>query len=208
MALIDDIIKWFKKPKTIKGIAGMIVIVIVLALDFAYWAGAIEVGTFTNGSGGGGPSEPIEIPDDYNVTINDDLQRGSHVTAFVPDPRGEAEGVTYNLYSVLVEYNITEIKIESSGDPESPPRGDGGDRNDIDLYMYKPGKDAGGDQADTNPDYSAATQYINEMMTIKKSTLEWGNWTLRVDCFTGDNVQYEIQIQVTYARGNETEEGG
>jgi hypothetical protein len=198
MALIDDIIKWFKKPKTWQGIAGIIVIVIVLALDFAYWAGAIKVEEFPTESGGGEAIVEIEIPDDYNVTITDTLERGSNAFPFIPDPRGEEEGVTYNLYPVPIEHNITEISIESTGDPGSPPRGDGGDRNDIDLYFYEPGKDAGGNQADTSPDYSAATPYINEVMNIPRRSQEVGNWTLRVDCFTGSNVQYTITIEVSY----------
>lgn len=207
--MIDSIIKWFRAPKTIVGIAGMTAIIIVLALDFAYWAGAIDVATDTNGSNGNGDGVEIEIPDDYEETITDSLQRGRCIVPQVPDRNGEEEGVTYNLYSVPVEWNISEIKIESDGDG-GRPRGDTGDTNDLDLYLYRPGKDAGGDQEDTSPDYQAATPYINEILTIKKKSLEFGNWTLRVDCYTsekGQNVDYTLHIQVTYARGNETEPG-
>ncbi len=206
MTLIDNIIKWFKAPKTLYGIAGMIVIIIVLALDFAYWAGAIDVGSTGSGSGENGDGEEVEIPDDYLDAFSDSLERGSYRRPMIPDPRGEEEGVTYNLYTFPIEINRSEITITSDGDPGSPPRGDSGDRNDIDLYLYRPGNDASGDLETTNPDYQAATPYIAEK--FEDDDLDPGNWTLRVDCYTGSNVQYDIEIVVTYSLGNETDEEG
>ena len=209
MTLIDSIIKWFIAPKTLQGIAGMTVIIIVLGLDFAYWAGAIDVESLDTGSGGGGEVEEIELPDDYDSgVITDSLPHGRNIFPFqvaIHDPRGEGEGETYNLYPVPIEINTSTVEIVSDGDPGSPPRGDGGDRNDIDLYLYAPEKDAGGDFDSTDPDYSAATQYIAE--TLNQDNLDPGNWTLRVDCYTGSDVQYTIQIQVFYGTGNETDEG-
>lgn len=204
MALIDDIIKWFKAPKTIKGIVGMIAIIIVLALDFAYWAGAIDVTTITNGSDGDDGGDEVEIPDDYQTTYPGSLPRGSYLAPQIPDPRGEAEGTTYNLYPVEILTNITEVMITSSGDG-GRPRPDGGDKNDIDLYLYAPDKDAGGDLDSTSPDHQAATQYLAEVLPLSR-VREYGNWTLRVDCYTGSDVTYTIDVQVTYARANETAE--
>jgi hypothetical protein len=204
MALIDDIIKWFKAPKTLKGIAGMIVIVIVLALDFAYWAGAIDVTSIASGSGDDNEEEEVVIPDDYQTSFAGNLPRGSYVAPQIPDPRGEGEGTTYNLYPIPIESNITEVIISSSGDG-GRPRIDGGDSNDIDLYLYEPGKDAGGDLDSTSPNYDAATQYLAEIMTLSR-VRDYGNWTLRVDCYTGSDVAYTIDVSVTYARSNETAE--
>jgi len=206
MTLIDMIIKWFKAPKTLYGIAGMIVIIIVLALDFAYWAGAIEIGSTSNGPGGGGGDDEVEIPDDYLETISGSLEHGRKVYAFqqlTNDPRGEGEGETYNLYPVPIEYNVSEIQITSDGDG-GRPRIDGGDSNDIDLYLYAPGNEAGGNFESTNPNYEGASQYIQE--GISQDNLEIGNWTLRVDCYTGNGVQYTIDVVVSYVPGNETEE--
>jgi hypothetical protein len=206
MTLIDNIIKWFVAPKTLQGIAGMIVIIIVLALDFAYWAGAIDVGTLDGDSGGGVVEEEVELPDDYIESISDSLERGRMRAPNIPNLlQGEAEGETYNLYDIPIDYNISEITITSDGNPGSPPRGDGGDRNDIDLYLYAPDNEAGGDFDSTNPDYSAATEYIAE--ALSQDNLDPGNWTLRVDCYTGSDVQYTIEIQVLYGSGNETDEG-
>ncbi|UCG68144.1 MAG: hypothetical protein JSV09_09975 [Thermoplasmata archaeon] len=205
MTLIDSIMKWLVAPKTLQGIAGMTVIIIVLALDFAYWAGAIDVDSLDTGSGGEGEVEEVELPDDYLDTFSDTLERGSYRRPMVPDPRGEEEGVTYKLYPFPIEINRSEVTITSDGDPGSPPRGDGGDRNDIDLYIYRPGNDASGDLDSTSPDHQAATQYIAEV--LNEDDLDPGNWTLRVDCYTGSNVQYDIEIVVTYTKGNETDEG-
>ncbi len=207
MTLIDSIIKWFKAPKILYGIAGMIVIIIVLALDFAYWAGAIEVGSTSNGSGGGGGDNEPVIPDNYEETFSGTLEHGRKLYSFqqwTNDPRGEGEGETYNLYPVPIEYNVSEVQITSDGDG-GRPRLDGGDSNDIDLYLYAPGKEAGGNFESTNPNYQMASPSIQEGISL--DNLEIGNWTLRVDCYTGNGVDYMIEIKIFYPQGNETEEG-
>ncbi|UCF09135.1 MAG: hypothetical protein JSW28_05520 [Thermoplasmata archaeon] len=206
MAILDNIVNWFTKPKNMKGIVAMIVIVIILALDFAYWAGAIDVASFSPDSDGEDEGPDEEIPDDYDSgIISDSLAHGRKMYAFqqlMDDPRGEGEGETYNLYPVPVESNTSEVQIVSDGDG-GRPRIDGGDRNDVDLYLYSPEKDAGGDFESTDPDYEGASASIQEAISAKR--LEPGNWTLRVDCYTGEDVQYTIQIQIFYG-GNETEE--
>jgi hypothetical protein len=205
---MDDFIKWFMKPKIWQGTIVFIVIIIILALDFAYWAGAIDVIFF--GSDGDDNVDVVEeiVPEDYDSgVIPDSLQHGRMIypfSVFVSDPRGEGEGETYNLYPFPVETNTSEVQIVSDGDP-GRPRVDTGDRDDIDLYLYAPGKDAGGDFESTDPDYQAATSSIQEGLSEKLRIP--GNWTLRVDCYTGEDVSYTVHIQVFYSSGNKTEEG-
>jgi hypothetical protein len=202
----EKIIKWFKAPKTIQGLVGFTVIVILLGLDFWWWANNIEVGVLGDNSIVI-DDDDIEIPDDYDTgSISDSLDHGRKLFALqqqTNDPRGEGEGETYNLYTFPVLINISTVQIESSGSG-GRPRIDGGDVNDVDLYLYEPGNDAGGNFESTSPRYQAATPSINEVLS--EDDIEPGNWTLRVDCFTGNNVQYNIQIQVIYSIGNETEE--
>jgi hypothetical protein len=208
MTLMDNFMKWFMAPKTLKGIAGMIVIIIVLALDFAYWAGAIDVMDMSGDTGGGGGEVEVELPDNFEESISGNLDHGRKLWALAPmnHPQGEGEGETYNLYPVEILINTSELVITSDGDPGSPPRGDGGDRNDLDLYLFAEGNDAGGNFDSTDPDHTAATATIQEQLTQRN--LDAGNWTLRVECFTGDSVSYTIDIQITYSAGNETEEEG
>lgn len=204
---MDDLLKWFKKSKNQQGIVVFIVLIIILALDFAYWAGAIDVMGF--GSNGGEDEDvvDVEIPEDYDSgVISDSLVHGRKMYAFqqlMDDPRGEGEGETYNLYPVLIETNSSEVQIVSDGDG-GRPRIDGGDRNDVDLYLYAPDKEAGGDFESTDPDHQGASASIQEAISEKIRIP--GNWTLRVDCYTGEDVAYTIQIQVFYSSGNETEE--
>jgi len=207
MKVIDDFMKWVKKPRNIQGIAVFIVLVFILALDFAYWAGAIELGDLGGDGGGGGGEEEQIVPEDYDSgVISDSLQHGRKMYAFqqlLDDPRGEGEGETYNLYPVPIETNTSEVLIVSDGDG-GRPRIDGGDRNDVDLYLYAPDKEAGGNFESTDPDYQGASSSIQE--AISERIRIPGNWTLRVDCYTGEDVTYTIQIQVFYSSGNETEE--
>lgn len=207
MTLVDDITKWLKKPRNQKGFVIFIVIIFILALDFAYWAGAIDVNFFGSDEGGVEEEEDVVIPDDYDSgELSGSLAHGRQMYAFqqfTADPRGEGEGETYNLYPVPIETNNSEVQIVSDGDG-GRPRIDGGDRNDIDLYLYAPDKEAGGDFDSTDPDYQGASASIQEQISEKIRIP--GNWTLRVDCYTGEDVSYTVQIQVFYSSGNETEE--
>jgi hypothetical protein len=207
MTLSDNLTKWFMKSKNQKGMIGLTVIIIILALDFAYWAGAIDVTIFGSDGGGAEEEEVVEIPDDYDSgELSGSLAHGRQMYAFqqlTADPRGEGEGETYNLYPVPIETNNSEVQIVSDGDG-GRPRIDGGDKNDIDLYLYAPEKEAGGDFESTNPDYQGASASIQEAISEKIRIP--GNWTLRVDCYTGEDVTYTVQIQVFYSTGNGTEE--
>ncbi len=207
MSVIDDAIKWLTTPKTLKGIAGMVIIILILAADFAWWSGRINVTSGASGSGGE-DEEEILVPDDYDSgAISDSLQHGRHLVAFqqiIGDPRGEGEGETYNLYPVPILANITGLEIVTDGD-DGGSRVDGGDRNDLDIYLYAPEKNAGGDFDTTDPDHEGASPTIKEAIILKRP-IDLGNWTLRVDCFTGSDVSYTVQIQVFYGGGNATEE--
>ena len=198
----------FKLPaKPIVAIAAVAIVIILVIAMLPILGGEEE----EKGAGGGGGSEGEEVmvPDDYDETFSDSLQHGRIlVSGGVPHPEGQGEGETYNLYDIEVKSNNSEIRVESSGNG-GRPRWDTGDSNDIDLYLYKPGKDAGGDFEGTNPDDQAATPYINEI--LEHNPKEVGNYTLRVDCYTSENgnpMQYTVHIQVLYEQGSENETNG
>lgn len=209
MSLIDDGIKWLTAPKTLKGIAGMIIIIAILAADFAMWAGRDLTGSVTGSRVD--VVEEMEVPEDYDSgPITDSLPHGQNLVAFqqlIGDPRGQGEDETYKLYQFPILANITKLEIVSSGDGGGS-RVDGGDRNDIDLYMYAPDNDPGGDQESTQPDYDSANPYIEESISLKNNSLDLGNWTLRVNCYTGQDVSYTIQIQIFYGGGKVAKEEG
>ena len=210
MGTTDQIKKWITTRKNVYSIFALVGLIVLLAVDFAYWADAIDVIRLP-GEGGELESEVEggDVPDDYDSgPISGNLPRGSHIVVQVPDPRGEGEGETYDLYQFPVEGNFSKIEITSTGDP-GRPRADTGDGNDIDLYGYLPGNDASGDQDSTTPDYQAATPSIRETLIVERTPRRdfIGNWTLRVDCYTGNNVQYEIHIMVFYGAGNQTGDG-
>jgi hypothetical protein len=210
MKLDEYLSKWIKTQKNLYGVAGFIVIMIILAMNFSYWAGAIKINDSENGDKVLEDDDIMQLPEDYDSgVISDSLAHGRHLVAFqqiIGDPRGEGEGQTYNLYPVPILTNITKLEIVTDGDGGGS-RIDGGDRNDIDIYLYAPEKEAGGDFESTDPDYEGATPTIKESISIKRDSLDFGNWTLRVDCYTGTNVAYTVQVQVFYGRENKTEEG-
>lgn len=192
MTLMDDIIKWFKAPKTIKGIAGMIVIIILLAVDFAYWAGAIEVTPYTPGSGGGGDQDGIE-----NYTIEKEVPLDQQDTITAPG-FGQPIPETYRDYPFTIEENATEAIInvtllDSLNGVFLPP--------DLDLYVYGPGGDEIG---------MSATQGGDESVTLSNRTLERegpGEYVATVKSYRGIQVTYQVTAEVFYMVPFEAEEG-
>jgi hypothetical protein len=53
MILVDYIIKWFSTRKNLYSLGAFTLIMILLGVNFSYWAGAIEVSDIPGGGGGG-----------------------------------------------------------------------------------------------------------------------------------------------------------
>ncbi len=129
MALIDIILKWFKAPKTMQGIAGMIVIIIVLGLDFAYWAGAIDVTGIDSGSG-----DDSEGEQNWMTIVERALDEEETITA---PGLGQDIPDTYRDYYFQINDNATGAIInltfiDGISGPISDP--------DLDLYVFSPSK--------------------------------------------------------------------
>ncbi|UCE39223.1 MAG: hypothetical protein JSW00_08410 [Thermoplasmata archaeon] len=190
MTWMDNIIKWFKTPKTQKGIAGMIVIVIVLALDFAYWAGAIEVTGMTSGSEGGEEGEGAAS----NFTLELESEEFSD-SLIAPSPLGLAsiEGLQYNNHDFEVKENGYEAYVNATVSGGSPSA-----RPDLELIVY---------DADGHVVSEQRTEAANEVAKIEEHELNvTGTWTARVENYSSFNIGYTLTIDIFYKIPKETTE--
>ena len=190
MMMIEPIIKWFKTPKTLQGIAGMIVIVIVLALDFAYWAGAIAVETDTLEQTGEEPEEVTEWMEE--VTYHFEQED----TIYAPGFGFVNNEYTSKQYDFPVEENASKAEIITThtGSHPSP---------DIDLYIIGPD----GEEFTYSADTSAEEGVKLDEKDFEKHG--YGMYTADVRNFRGVAVTYKITIDV-YSKvpANETSENG
>ncbi len=178
MTWIDDVRKWFLTPKTLKGIAGMIVIVIVLALDFAYWAGAIDVTDLASGEG----AEVVEENETYTYETVRELDESNTITApgLGQDITSASESHPFN-----IEINASEAIINLTLEDGT------GINLDLDLYVYAP----------DGEEFAAASEDADESLTLSEKVLERkgaGEWTATVKAFTGWQLTYSITGDVTY----------
>jgi hypothetical protein len=180
MSYIDDIIKWFKSPKTIKGLAGMTIIIIILAVDFAWWAGQ----EFAATASGASDDDVVEEAPWY---YKDDLDDSHSGTLPLPS-RGQiySPGVTVDYIDFEVAENTTLgfFNLTASGTALRP---------DFDLRIYGPDGDTVGESATEAADESLKFEFKVFNRTGP------GTWTVEVDNYKGSNNGYTLTIQ-TYVR--------
>ncbi|MCK4718541.1 MAG: hypothetical protein KAT70_07715 [Thermoplasmata archaeon] len=164
--LTDDIMKWFTNPKTMKGLAMYLGVTILLGLDFAYWAGAIETSEIgaeviiIDGEGEGEGEEknttlvPQDIMDQTGAALHGSLtDRSSTIVTFdLP------EGGKYLLINLSCE------------NPREAPRA-----TDYDMYVTDPG-------GKSHP--AATAETYEEQLELdyrdKNKTLPSGTWEVEI----------------------------
>lgn len=190
MTFIDDIMKWFTKPKSLYGIAGMIGIVILLAADFAYWAGAIEVEEF----GGVADDEPVEGEEVEMMEVN--VYHDEQTDTILIPGFGQIGGSTTTMtYPFPVEDNATRATVITTDAGNNA-------RPDIDLYIYGP---------DGSEVANSAGATADEAVELDYKDFErhgFGTYTAEVRNFSNLGATYTITIDVyKEVPLNQTEEG-
>jgi hypothetical protein len=177
MSYIDDVFKWLKSPKTLKGLAGMAFIIIILALDFAWWAGQDLT---TNVRAASDEEVVEEEPWQYELAV-DDTYTG---TLLLPSG-GQVKnpGVTVAYHDVEVPENSTLgfFNVSVSGNALRP---------DFDLRVYGPD----GELVD-----QAATEAADETLKIEFKVFNRtgaGTWRVEVDNYSSINIGYSLTIQI------------
>ncbi len=153
MTMIDSIIKWFKAPKTLYGIAGMIAIIIVLALVFAYWAGAIGV---TDQTSTGDTDEDGEVTEWEEVALYHDEQDDSILGPGLGQVNNEYTSKTYEFPVEAMDENASanasRAVIITTHTGNTP-------RPDVDLYVYAPDGNEVGNSAGSNAEEGVQIDY-------------------------------------------------
>ena len=130
----------------------------------------------------------VTLPEDYYAEETLSFQYGQRRA-----PMTITKSVTFP-----VEYYAYEGTVETEGDPGAIPRGDGGDRKEVDIeVMGASGQLVG----------SGATPQMNELVELRVTDFRYGgvgDWEVVVDCYSGTNVQVTVKITVIYAYNNDT----
>ena len=168
-----------KRNDLLIGVLGIIVVVSALIGAFTF------VGKSITSTGEEEEIVEEELPENFYWSKDDTLLQGHNRAPF------GREGTTYKLYEFPVENGSKKVIVTVDGDPGNP-RPDGGDRNDLDLYVYgENGNEVG----------SSATPQITEKVELDERDIKrggYGTYTVKVDCWSGHNVQYTLQIWVYY----------
>ncbi len=178
MTWIEDVRKWFLAPKTIKGIAGMVVIVIVLALDFAYWAGAIKVTDLASGD----DEEIIEVNVTYKIEKETPLDVTDSIT--IPGLIGEPS-TSVNFHPFTVKENASEAIFNLTLENYI------GARPDLDLYVYSP----------DGEEFAAASESADETLTLSEKIMQRkgpGEWQAKVKAYSGWQLTYHLTGDIMY----------
>ncbi len=189
MALVDDIIKWFRIPKTLYGIAGLIGIIIILAADFAYWAGAIDVRN---------PDADVTVEEEdievetEEINVYHDEQTDTILLPGFGQIGGSGTTITYDF---PVEDNATRATIITTNQGNNA-------RPDIDLYIYGPDGSEVANSAGSTADEAVELDYKD----FERNG--YGQYTAEVRNFSSPAVTYEIVMDVyKEVTVNQTDEG-
>jgi hypothetical protein len=180
MSYIDMAIKWFKTPKTQRGIAGMAVIIIVLAIDFAWWAGNIEVTAATTIIGSGDD----EVVEGDNWTYGIDIDETMTGTLLIPSGGiFKSEGLSTASYEFEVNENaaLGFVNVSVTSNKARP---------DFDLVVYGPDGDSIGE---------SKTEEANEHIEIDERVFNRtgpGTYVAEVDNYSSFFISYELTIQI------------
>ena len=190
MILVDFLTKWISTKKNMYSIVGFTVIMLVLAADFAYWAGAIDVNTVVNGSQS--QEEEENLTEWQEVLV---YQFEQEDTIMAPGFGVIGGSSTTRSYDFPIEENASraEIITTHTGNSLSP---------DVDLEVFGADGESAG---------SSGNQDAEEAVLLdEKDFNRHGVGTYRADVHNFRNlaVTYTITIEVYYKfPANETEEG-
>lgn len=177
MIFVDDIIKWFKKPKNIYGVVGMAGIMIILAADFAYWAGAIDVIPL-------GEEEAEEVVEEVTETEEVNIYHDEQTdTIMAPGLNIINNDFTSKRYTFPVEDNASRATIITTDQGNNF-------RPDVDLYIYGPDGSEVASSADATADEAVELDYKDF------ENKGYGTYTAEVRNFSNLAITYKIEIDV------------
>lgn len=176
---MDKIVKWFKAPKTIQGLVGFTVIIILLGVDFWWWANNIEVSALAEGV-----EEGEEEEESINWTLELAYEFEQTETLIAPSGPlplpGQFSSVSYN-FPVGENAYVAYINTTHTGTNLRP---------DVDLYVYGPNGDEVGSCADEDADESVE---LSEKVLNRTGA---GEYTATVNNFSSFGIEISTTIYV------------
>ena len=190
--MIDEfLLKWIKNKKNLYGLVGFTVIMMILAADFAYWAGEITI----NAAVATGPDDESDGEDQIQWEEVLVYQFEQEDTLMAPGFGVNKGGQTTKSYDFPVEENASRVEVTTThtGNSISP---------DVDLEVFGADGESAG---------SSGNQDAEEAVLLKERDFEnhgFGTYRADVHNFRNIAITYKITIDVYYkVPANETDEG-
>lgn len=179
MILTDYLTKWISTKKNLYGLVGFTLIMILLAMNFSYWAGAITLGGENNQNNLGGGEEEEE-PWMYQLDV-DDSHSGTLLLPSGGTVKNPGITIAYHEFEVRENATLGFLNVTPTGSNARP---------DIDLRVYGP---------DGEMKMESATEGASESITLSEKLLnktEPGIWLAEVDNYSSFNLDYTLTIQI------------
>lgn len=179
--IIDEfLLKWIKNKKNLYGLVGFTIIMMILAADFAFWAGEITINAAV-AHGPDGETDSEEEPWMYQLDV-DDSHSG---TLIAPSPLGaiRIEGLQYVRHDFEVKENATLgfVNVSVSGTKLRP---------DFDMVVFDPHG-----EVVVESKTEAAEEHIEIDYKVFNRT-DPGIWYVEVENYSSFAIDYELTIQI------------
>jgi len=190
--ITKPLLAWFDNRKNLYGIAAFIGIIVLLAMDFSYYAEAIETVPFGSAvpvdTGGADTNDTEPIITNWTVVKEDVLSASGSVAIGRPNSDGDYQEHPFEVgdYAFTLYINLT---------------GDGAVRPDFDLYLLGPS----GKQVASAASAEASEHLVMDSKDLGRAGA--GTFTAQVDPYSGVGLEYSITGTVIYHVPEECEGG-
>jgi hypothetical protein len=180
MILVDYLMKWFKTKKNLYSLGAFIVIMLLMAWNFSYWAGEIQIKSGIIGSAGGSQGEGEEENWVYQLDVEEDVSG----TLLIP-----SAGVfqSEDLSIAIIEFEVKETAVLGFVNVTvSSTRA----RPDFDLEVFGPNGESVGE---------SKTEEADESIQIKEKQFNKtgpGTYKAQVENYSSFYIQYSLTIRI------------
>jgi hypothetical protein len=180
MIIVDELMKWFTTKKNMYSLGAFVAIMLLLAWNFSYWAGAIDIQGSVIGSVDGTGEEGEEENWVYELDVDD-----SHSGSFLVPSGGVIVIVGTNTAEYPFEVQETAglgfVNVTMSGTHARP---------DLDLRVYGPDGGVVGESTT-----SEADEHV-ELDEKDFNRTGPGTYRAEVENYSTFNVDYTLTIQI------------
>ncbi len=173
-SIFDEIIKWTRIKRNFYGVIAWMLIILLLAGDFAYWASAIDTDP--------PPKKKKVVPGEVNYTVIFEVPIDTSISIQFARPQTDSDSVEFS-FPVNENATIGFINVTIWSGVLNPS---------MKVYLY----DSIG-----NTIYMSQNAEIYVLIILDNKTLEaggLGEWKIKVDPYSGINISFDTTVTIGY----------